>query len=125
MMHDATSAENREISYDYGADTQVPTISHIGIIIVSTLLGIYLLCLFVIALYASLSPRWTGQLDAFAMMKIGAAMSDKISLLVMERKHQKNILDEAPGWIGDAAEEHEEVGGLGLGARKRLDPKIV
>jgi hypothetical protein len=111
------------VHYDYGVDTVIPSVSHAGIIIVSILLATFLLALFVATLYASFSPRWTNQLDAFAMMKIGAAMSDKISLAVSTSKSQTSILDEAPGWIGDANDEHEEVGRLGLGAKRRLDSK--
>ncbi|KUJ08929.1 uncharacterized protein LY89DRAFT_788365 [Mollisia scopiformis] len=123
MSSNGISSGSLIIHFDFGADTQVPTISHAGIIIISTLLALYLVSLFIIALYTSLSPRWTNQLDAFAMMQIGAAMSDKISLMVMTRQSHTNILDEAPGWIGDVADEHEKVGRLGLGARRRLDPK--
>lgn len=112
-----------KVNFDYGADTLIPTISKAGIIIVSILLATFLLSLFITALYASFSPRWTNQLDAFAMMKIGAAMSDKISLTVSTRKSLTSVLDTSPGWIGDVSGDSEEIGRLGLGAERRLDSK--
>ncbi|KAE8442481.1 hypothetical protein EG329_003324 [Mollisiaceae sp. DMI_Dod_QoI] len=73
------------INFDYGTDIEVPTISRAGIILISSLLALYLLSIFILAVYASLSPRWTYQLDAFAMMKIGAASRTK-SLCWLERE---------------------------------------
>lgn len=111
------------INYDYGQDTAVPIISVFGIIIVSMLLVTSLLFLFIVALYASLSPRWTNQLDAFAMMKIGAAISDKITLTVSTGKGQTSVLDDTPSWIWDVSDESEGVGRLGLGAKRRLNSR--
>lgn len=104
------------VSYDVGADMEVPTISQTGLILVSALLALYLLALFALASYACLSPRWTSQLDSFTMMRLGAAMADKLHLMVGRRTDQVKALDEMPGWIGDIAEAGEEVGRLGLGA---------
>ena len=113
------------IAWDSGADTEVPTISLAGIILISTLLGIDLLALFAMAIYASFSPKWTKQLDAFTLLRMGAALGDRVPLLVGLRTNKIKTLDELPGWIGDAAEEHEDVGRLGVGASRRIDKKRV
>ena len=62
------------VNMDLGADTQVPAISVAGIIFISALLAIFLLSLLAMAIYSSMHVRWTSQLDAFAMMRVGAAM---------------------------------------------------
>ena len=121
MMNNAESSfRTLSISFDYGADTQVPTISRAGMILISVLLGIDLIALFVMGAYASSSVRWTNQLDSFAMMRLGASMADKLPLLVGLRKDKIKILDELPGSIGDASEDSEKVGRLGPGGSTRL-----
>lgn len=88
--------------------------------IMSTILGVHLLALFLIATYSTLWPRWTLTLNSFAMMRIGAAIADEVPLMVGRNMDKIKILDDLPGWIGDAAEEFEPVGRLGLGALFRL-----
>ena len=111
------------IKYDHGSDSQVPVISRAGLIIISTLLGLDLLSLLVMALYATFYPRWTNQLDAFTMMRLGAAMADKVPLLIGRRTDKIEALDEIPGWIGDTAQEDEEIGHLALGAPVMVNKK--
>lgn len=97
------------------ADSQVPHISTTGLIIISLLLSLEMLLLIPLAVYASWSPRWTAQLDSFAMMRIGATITDKFPLLLSWNKDRINVLDKIPGWIGDQLPE-ENIGMLGLGA---------
>ena len=111
------------ISFDYGADTQVPTISRAGMILISVLLGIDLIALLAMGTYASLSVRWTNQLDSFAMMRLGASMADKVPLLIGLHKDKIKILDELPGSIGDASEDNEKIGRLGLGGSTGLSKR--
>lgn len=54
------------------------------------------------------------------MMLLGAAMADKLPLMVGRRTDQVKVLDEMPGWIGDTAGADDEVGRLGLGAPRML-----
>ncbi|TKA69315.1 hypothetical protein B0A49_09449 [Cryomyces minteri] len=114
ILHN-TDGHTLAVSYDQGADTQVPVISRKGVITISALLAIYLLALVATAVYACLSPRWTNQLDSFTMMRLGAAIADKIPLMVGRRTDKIKALDEIPGWIGDVGKD-EETGRLGLGA---------
>jgi hypothetical protein len=59
----------------------MPTFSSGGVVTVSILLGLYLLILLGLGYYSTRSPRWTEQLDSFAMMRIGASVADDIPLL--------------------------------------------
>jgi hypothetical protein len=113
------SSHTLSISFDHGADTQIPSISLAGIIVVSLLLAIFLVSLFIMASYASISSRWTDQLDSFAMMRIGASIADHVPLKIGNRTHEMSVLDEIPGCIGNAAEENE-IGRLALGGENSL-----
>ncbi|KAF2721973.1 hypothetical protein K431DRAFT_62802 [Polychaeton citri CBS 116435] len=108
------------VSYDPGADTEIPVISKAGIVLISVLLFVYLTAMFSMAWYCSRTPTWTSDLDAFAMMRIGAAMSDQIDFACVEDVDKVRILDETPGWIGDLTEDQGAVGELGLGASMPL-----
>ncbi len=109
------------VSYDLGEDTQVPSISNAGMVLISVLLVLYLAALFTLAMYSSRYPRWTIQLDSFTMMRLGAAVADRVPLLVGNRTDDIKVLDEIPGWIGDEVESEAGVGRLGLGAQRRLN----
>ncbi|CZR65307.1 uncharacterized protein PAC_15207 [Phialocephala subalpina] len=124
MMNNVNSDfRTLSIHFDYGADTQVPTISTAGMILISVLLGIDLIALFAMGIYASFSIRWTNQLDSFAMIRLGTSMADKLPLMVGLQKDKMKMLDELPGSVGDAADEHEMVGRLGLGAQNALSKR--
>ena len=109
------------LHYDPGADSQKPSITITGIVVFSVLLGIFLSCLFAMALYSFLSPRWTSQLDSFAMMRIGATIADEVPLKVVSHTTKVEVLDRTPGFIGDATEDPVDVGGIGLGCSGPLN----
>ncbi|KAE8421448.1 hypothetical protein BDV36DRAFT_280754 [Aspergillus pseudocaelatus] len=106
------------ISYDMGADVQKPDISRGGIIFVSILLGLFLICLLALALYSAWVPRWTKTLDSFAMLRIGASISEKTPLLATQHVEGIKSLDETPGWMGNAS--NGEIGELCLGGERPL-----
>lgn len=103
------------VSSDMGADSLIPVISLAGVVVVSILLGIQLLILFAMAIYAAWSPRWTKKLDSFAMMRIGASISQHVPLLLAHKLELVHEVKDVPGWMGDQMPECEEVGVLGLG----------
>ncbi|KAL1966192.1 hypothetical protein VTN77DRAFT_4744 [Rasamsonia byssochlamydoides] len=104
------------INYDVGADSQIPVISLAGMIVISVLLFLYLVPLLALAVYAAMFPRWTGRLDSFAMMRLGAAFGDKtLPLLVGRKSDQIKVLDDLPGVVRDVAAPDEDVGQFGLG----------
>ncbi|KAF8812041.1 hypothetical protein BYT27DRAFT_6431049 [Phlegmacium glaucopus] len=108
------------VSYDAGTDTVVPAISRAGINLISLLLAVDLLSLLAMTLYSAWTPCWTDQLDAFAMVRIGAAIAESIPFRVANTTDQIKVLDETPGWVGDATEGRGKVGELGIGASTPL-----
>ncbi|KAJ5175369.1 uncharacterized protein N7482_001246 [Penicillium canariense] len=114
------AAKSLTVNFDLGADTQIPVISRGGMIFVSILLGLYTLMLIPLAIYATWTPRWTEQLDSFAMMRIGATIAGKLPLTVGQNNNTIKSLDEIPGWIGDISGGKEPLGRLGLGAGRPL-----
>lgn len=109
------------VSYDLGADSEVPQISRAGVILISILLGLDLSMLLALAIYASIFPRWTAQLDSFAMLRLGASIGDRLPLLVGRRTNKIKVLDEIEGWVGDEEGSEAEIGKLGLGAGRRIE----
>ncbi|KAJ7745394.1 hypothetical protein B0H14DRAFT_2406737, partial [Mycena olivaceomarginata] len=132
----STSDGRLMVSYDLGADLQVPLLSLTGIIVVSVLLGLFLLVLLSVAVYAWRTPTWTTTLDAFAMLRIGAAVGARLRptrdsdeaenerLLLFPRNGAAGVaaLDQMPGWVGDAspAEGGGTVGQLALGTGRKI-----
>ncbi|KAI1750869.1 hypothetical protein F4782DRAFT_531907 [Xylaria castorea] len=90
------------VSYDLGADTEVPIISRAGIALISILLAVYLLGVLSIALVAA---------------------GDRVPLLVCKDVDQVAALDEIPGSFGDATEGEGQVGELAPGAQTPLNGK--
>ena len=111
------------VSYDLGADTETLVISKGGVILISLLWLVYLTAMLALAVYSARTPVWTSNLDAFAMMRIGAAISSDISLVYVQGSDKVEFLDERPGWIGDATGGHGAIGELGLGANTALTKK--
>lgn len=68
-MFDNPTLNTLEISYDLGADSEIPAISKTGIIVVSVFLGLDVLALFLMALYACFYPRWTDQRDGWEIWR--------------------------------------------------------
>jgi hypothetical protein len=118
MMADAYRPQGLSISYSLGVDMQIPSISREGLILVSVLLGLYLLCLLAMAIYSAWIPRWTTTLDSFAMLRIGASISEKVPLLATNHAERIKTLDETPGWIGNEAEG--KIGQICLGGQRPL-----
>lgn len=99
----------------------IPAISRAGVILLSSLWGVYIACLFGLAIYSVKTPRWTSQLDGSAMMRIGAAANGQISLDAADDTKAIAALDEMPGFIGDATGGDGDVGVLGMGATAPLN----
>ncbi|KAI7144392.1 hypothetical protein KC347_g615 [Hortaea werneckii] len=96
---------NSYITFDLGEDTDIPVISKTGVVLISVLLGLDLTCLLGLAIYSSLTPTWTNQFDAFAMMRLGAAMHEELPLNVSHSQRQVKALDTMSGFVGDGPEE--------------------
>ncbi|KAK2814064.1 hypothetical protein FQN50_000468 [Emmonsiellopsis sp. PD_5] len=107
------------VYHDAGTDILKPHISLAGIITISIFLGIFLSALLALATYGAFSPRWTEQLDSFAMLRIGGTVSTKVPLLLGDKDNVK-VLDEIPGAMGEAPSEDPERRGIGLGGPGEL-----
>ena len=81
-----------QVTYDMGADTIIPVISDAGIAIVSLLLGVFLTCLLSLAVYGAWVPRWTDQLDAFAILRLGAGFADEVRSQKVEDPEHDGLL---------------------------------
>ncbi|KAJ5982762.1 hypothetical protein N7451_012862 [Penicillium sp. IBT 35674x] len=101
------------ISYNMGTDSQIPVISRAGLILVSILLGLYILIVVPLAVYAASTPRWTSNFNSFAMMRMGAAVADRMPLDLGCNTDKIDALDEVSGWVGDASNESDLPGKLG------------
>lgn len=112
------------VYFDTGAESRKPYASLAGVITISLLLSAFLLGLLAIALYSSRMPRWTSQLNSFAMVRIGASIADRISLKLVNEIPWLDVLDEIPGTIGSAASDVDDVHELSLGAPKPLSKDI-
>jgi hypothetical protein len=87
---------------DPGTEMEIPYIGLAGVIVVSVLLGPYLLLLLALSWYGSRAPRWTYRLDSFAMLRFGAAIGEGIfPMLIAEKTNDIKELDEIPGVIRD------------------------
>lgn len=121
-LEDSKQVDPLIISYDLGQDSQRPSISTKGVIILSTLLGVFLILLWVATIYAIMLPRWTEKLDSFTMMRLGASIHEKVPLRLAGNYENIPVLDETPGWIGDST-GHEKFGHIALGGPAELKAK--
>lgn len=119
----STTGGSLSVIYDAGLPTELPRISEVGIALISILLAIFLAGLLATALYSNRTPRWTNRLDSLAMMQLGAAVADRLPLVVIEDSRPVKVLDETPGWIGDECSEQDGIGQLRLSARPPLRPR--
>ncbi|KAJ5384170.1 hypothetical protein N7517_002081 [Penicillium concentricum] len=113
------------INQDLGTDMDLPSISPAGIIVVSILMGLYLLPLLALSLYAGYYPRWTERLDSFVMLRFGAFAGDKVFPMLVGRHTEKcPELDEMSGVVRDvsttSADGAVQIGRLGFGEGKML-----
>lgn len=107
------------VSYDLGKDAQRPSISTAGVIILSTLIGVFLALLWATTIYAIFLPRWTEKLDAFALMRLGASIPEKVPFRMAGNHDEIPILDTTPGWVGDRTGD-DIYGHVALGGPTKL-----
>jgi hypothetical protein len=116
----------RTVWLDAGVPTFTPTVSPTGIVVASVLLALHLAGLLALAVYTARARSWTRDLDAFAMLRIGAAYTEHLPLMLEGRSYEAmKTLDALPGNIGDERPDGESgrlamgvPGPLGGGERK-------
>ena len=119
MINPAQDRKVISLQYAFGADMQIPSIFTTGITLISVLLAFYLICLLAMTLYSAWNPRWTATLDSFAMIRIGASISEKVSLLATNHVERMEVLDKTRGWMGN--NEEGKRGQLCLRGQQPLD----
>ncbi|OKL61784.1 hypothetical protein UA08_02219 [Talaromyces atroroseus] len=104
----------------------MPSISLAGIIVVSALMGLYMIPLLAMALYAGFSESWTHTLDSFVMLRMGAAIGQKdLPLQIGKRTGKIKVLDQLPGVVRDVSGPDDKVRQLALGlGGSRLQSKV-
>lgn len=101
---------------DAPAQITLPSLSLPAMIASSVLFGLYMIPLLCLALYAAFSHRWTDTLDAFTMLRMGAALGQKdLPLLVGKNKRKIEILDSLPGVVRDISGPDDLVRQLAFG----------
>ncbi|PGH02506.1 hypothetical protein AJ79_07619 [Helicocarpus griseus UAMH5409] len=119
MLDGTDSMAYTGLNFDMGIDAPLPVISFAGIIVISVLLGIFVFSLLGLAFYVSSTPTWTDTLNAFVMLRVGAALSadDSAGSLPPLSAHsgRTDVLDRKAGWFGDGRPE-ENAGEVELGA---------
>ncbi|RAO67724.1 uncharacterized protein BHQ10_003736 [Talaromyces amestolkiae] len=94
----------------------LPSLSRTGMIVGSVLLALYLIPSLCLAIWAAASRRWTDTLDAFTMLRMGAAVGQQeLPLLVGKKMHKIQVLDDWPGVVRDVSGPDDKIRQLALG----------
>lgn len=121
MNGDGSKPGSLQATYETGIETEAPYVPKWGIILIWVVLRLQLFCLLALSLYCAWVPRWTNQLDVFAMIDLGASLADDLPFLMAQDSEKIHALYNLPGWIGDIVEkgtdkrEKDVVGKLTLG----------
>jgi hypothetical protein len=105
-----SEAQNHTLTIyrDTGSGVQAPVISTAGFVVISVLLVLFLLTLLALSVYAAWTPRWTQSLDAFAMLRIGAAYHQHFPLKVGSNARDIPQLRQVSGKIGTKPVQGED-----------------
>ncbi|QKX64520.1 uncharacterized protein TRUGW13939_11695 [Talaromyces rugulosus] len=117
-MFDSYSYGHFTIFYSSSAIEQIsiPSMPLGGLIAGSILLALYIIPLLCLALYSAATPRWTHTLDAFTMLRMGAAFGQEhLPFLVGKSTRGITALDDLPGVVRDISGPDDKVRQLALG----------
>jgi hypothetical protein len=123
---DSTAITSYGIRSSTLKSTLMPSISLAGMIVVSVLIGLYMVPFLALALYAGLINTWTRTLDSFVMLRMGAAIGQKdLPMQIGKRMGKIEVLDQLPGVIRDVSGPDDKVRQLALGVGgSRLQSKV-
>ncbi|RAK89440.1 hypothetical protein BO79DRAFT_263880 [Aspergillus costaricaensis CBS 115574] len=121
-------AYRRILFKDDGTSVEIFAIQPWAIAFLSTIIGLHLVGLVIMAFYAGLHPTWTESFDAFAMLRIGVQLAERkdvraqMPLLGNAKTEDTAILDRTDGIIGEDidAVETENVGRLVMGGQGQV-----
>ncbi|GLA91357.1 hypothetical protein AtubIFM57143_003379 [Aspergillus tubingensis] len=122
-------AYRRILFKDDGTSVEIFAIRPWAIAFLSTIIGLHLVGLVIMAFYAGLHPTWTESFDAFAMLRIGVQLAERkdvraqMPLLGNAETEDTAILDRTDGIIGEDidAVETENVGRLVVGGHGQVE----
>ncbi|CRG83521.1 hypothetical protein PISL3812_00873 [Talaromyces islandicus] len=106
------------VRYSSSALEQIslPSMSLGGLIAGSVLLVLYIIPLLCLAVYSAASCRWTHTLDAFTMLRMGAAFGQEhLPFLIGTSMRKILALDDLPGVVRDISLPDDKIGQLALG----------
>lgn len=90
-----------------GVEMRKPSVTNTSIILISVILALHLIGLWVLAIFAMSVPTWTRSLDSWALIRMGAAISEEahadLPLLSNIRADEAEILDHMEGWVGESS----------------------
>jgi hypothetical protein len=117
-MFDSYPYGDSEIVYSPSALEQIsfPSMPLGGLIAGSMLLALYIIPLMCLALYSAATSRWTHTLDAFTMLRMGAAFGQEhLPFLIGTSTTKIKALDDLPGVVRDISGPDDKIGQLALG----------
>ncbi len=104
----ALSGTGRQLKTSPGQDVARMSINPAAMAFISFLILVQLVALFALAIYSYQHPCWTESLDAFALLRLGAAMAEELPLISTIDSKEVPVLDEKVGWIGAAHDKQDE-----------------
>ncbi|PWY92834.1 hypothetical protein BO70DRAFT_357965 [Aspergillus heteromorphus CBS 117.55] len=121
---------SRILFKDEGTSVDIFHIRPWAIALISVIVGLHVLGLAGLTVYAGYHPTWTESFDSFAMLRIGAQIAarndaaHRLPLLGHVRSDEMGMLDGLDGFIGEdtdtRAQDVQDAGRLVLGGRGRL-----
>ncbi|KAL9621641.1 MAG: hypothetical protein Q9160_003893 [Pyrenula sp. 1 TL-2023] len=94
-----------------GIEMRKPSVTNTSIILISVILALHLIGLWLLAIFAMVVPTWTRSLDSWALIRMGAAISEEVHadlpLLGNIRADEAKILDHMEGWVGESSTEED------------------
>ena len=105
-----------------GLSIQKPVVSLPAIIVISILIALQLIGLTWLAFISSRRSTWTPSLNAFALLRMGAALHKDLPLISATQATELAVLDDIPGWIGSDS-RGEGAGKLVIGGPEEIVPR--
>ena len=107
-----------------GYSVEKPSIPLPAVVLISILLLFQLIGLAWLSILGSGRSTWTSSMNAFALLRMGAALHKEMPLISVMKAAELEILDEKPGWVGgDGREQGTEKLVMGGSEEVKSDTK--
>lgn len=117
-IFDTYSSGDISVKYSRSPLEQIslPSIPLGALVAVSVLIVLYIIPLLCLALYSAAISRWTHTLDAFTMLRMGAAFGQEhLPFLIGTSTKRIQALDDLPGVVRDISGPDEKIRQLAIG----------